>query len=84
MICNNSGGNDSLSENNADSVFGCCMINSSTEFIKKLLNILTDYFVLTCLLQSLNLVWVNVFIRCSTNFIVNNVPRHLRFICGWS
>ena len=33
MICGNSYGNDSLSENNADSVFGCCAINSSTEFM---------------------------------------------------
>jgi hypothetical protein len=34
MICGNSGGNDSLSENIADSVLGGCVIIPSTEFKK--------------------------------------------------
>jgi hypothetical protein len=34
LICGNSQRNYSLSENIADSVFGCCVINSSTLFIE--------------------------------------------------
>jgi hypothetical protein len=34
LICRNSKGNDFVSENNVDSVVGCCVINSSTEFIE--------------------------------------------------
>ena len=33
MICWNSQGNDSLKENISDSIFGCCVINSYTEFM---------------------------------------------------
>jgi hypothetical protein len=45
IICRNSQGNDSLNENIAGSVFGCCMINSSTEFIKSLLKIRVSFLI---------------------------------------